>query len=273
MDNSGSGNSENENTQNTEVGGNNSSYTNNSVYKGAAAANIPQAAAVFATKSCVSSTGFGIGGGNVYAGYGGLSWSHVGSEAVALTGTIEGADGEEIEVAYTIPELADMSAQERAEIVHDLSGSEAAKATCLMSNYQAQERALTKAYEQATKVAEINAKSNIAGQKISGYTQIKVEEVRQAGQAQTAAVEAQGRLAEIGMRHICNQAVTVVQTGQHTQQVVAETMAIARNKVSETQNGHELCGIRTNDVIDSLKSHTDNSKSVDVNFDQFDLNF
>lgn len=233
VDTSGSGNSENQNSQTTQVGGNNSSYTNNSVYKSGAAANIPQAAAIFATKSCVSSTSIGLGGGNVYAGYGGLSFSHVGSEAVSLVGTMD-VDGEEVKVAYSIPELADLSPADRAPIFAELRSGEQDKATCLMSNYIAKERALTKAYDQATKVAEINAEAHIAGKSIDAQANMYIEEVRAKGAVDKAKTEAIGEAFNQTVKHACNLGVTVVNAGEGKQSVVKETLAIRGQ-------GHENC--------------------------------
>tara|TARA_R110002126_G_scaffold291807_1_gene459635 strand:+ start:66697 stop:68319 length:1623 start_codon:yes stop_codon:yes gene_type:complete len=233
VDTSNSGNSENSNSQNTEVGGNNSSYTNNSTYKSGAAANIPQAAAIFATKSCVSSTSVGLGGGNVYAGYGGLSFSHVGSEAVSLVGEMT-VNGEVVDVAYTIPELADLSPVDRAPIFTELRKSEQEKATCLMGNYIAQERALTKAYKQATGVAQINAEAHTSGIAINAQANMYIEEVRAKGAIDHAKTEAIGAAFNQTVKHACNLGATVINTGNGKQDVVAGTVAIRGQ-------GHENC--------------------------------
>lgn len=233
VDTSNSGNSENSNSQNTEVGGNNSSYTNNSTYKSGAAANIPQAAAIFATKSCVSSTSVGIGGGNVYAGYGGLSFSHVGSEAVSLVGEMT-IDGEKVDVAYTIPELADLSPVDRAPIFTELRKGEQEKATCLMGNYIAQERALTKAYEQATGVANINADAHTSGIAINAQANMYIAEIQAKGAVDVAKTTAIGEAFNQTVKHACVLGVTVINTGDNKQAVVKETLPLRGQ-------GHENC--------------------------------
>jgi hypothetical protein len=233
VDTSNSGNSKNSNSQNTEVGGNNSSYTNNSVYKSGAAANIPQAAAIFATKSCVSSTSVGLGGGNVYAGYGGLSFSHVGSEAVSLVGEMT-VNGEVVDVAYTIPELADLSPVERAPIFNELRKGEQAKATCLMGNYIAQERALTKAYEQATGVANINADAHTSGIAINAQANMYIAEVQAKGAVDVAKTQAIGEAFNQTVKHACNLGITKIKVGANKEAIVEETRAIRGQ-------GHENC--------------------------------
>ena len=233
VDNSGSGNSQNQNTQNTSVGGNNSSYTNNSVYKAGAAANIPQAAAILATKQCSSSFSFGAGGGNVYAGYGGLSFGFVGSEAVALTGKMK-VDGETVEVAYTIPELADLAPTERAPVFANLRKGEQEKATCLMGNYIAQERSLQKAYDQATKVAEINANAHTTSTSINAQANMYIAEVQANSAVQVEQTRAIGQAFNQTVTHSCNLKPTVIQDGANKQAVVKETLAIRGQ-------GHENC--------------------------------
>lgn len=233
VDTSNSGNSENSNSQNTEVGGNNSSYTNNSTYKSGAAANIPQAAAIFATKSCVSSTSVGIGGGNVYAGYGGLSFSHVGSEAVSLVGEMT-IDGEKVDVAYTIPELADLSPVDRAPIFTELRKGEQEKATCLMGNYIAQERALTKAYEQATGVANINADAHTSGIAINAQANMYIAEVQAKGAVDVAKTQAVGEAFNQTVKHACNLGITKIKVGANKEAIVEETRAMRGE-------GHENC--------------------------------
>lgn len=233
VDTSNSGNSQNANSQNTEVGGNNSSYTNNSVYKSGAAANIPQAAAIFATKSCVSSTSIGLGGGNVYAGYGGLSFSHVGSEAVSLVGEMT-VNGEKVDVAYTIPELADLDAVERAPIFKELRKGEQAKATCLMGNYIAQERALTKAYEQATGVAKINADAHTSGIAINAQANMYIAEVQAKGAVDVVKTQAIGEAFNQTVKHACNLGITKIQVGANKEAIVEETRAMRGE-------GHENC--------------------------------
>lgn len=284
LDNSGSGNSQQEQAQSindsgnatstnalgqsTNVAGNNSSYS--SVTEIGAATNIPQAAAIFSTKACKSSFGLGAAGGETHAGYGGFSFNYVGSEAVALTGSVE-IGGEQVEVAYTIPELADKNPQERAEIFENLSGSDQELATCLMGEYQQKQRALTQAYDQALDVARLNAQTQIVGKKIDGYTDIMVETIKANAGVDREIVRQNGEIAQIGMKHKCNQSGLIVKTGEHTEEVVAETLAIPRDKLKEGFSGHEDCGIRTAGAMKNIDAHERRPITVDVNYNQFDL--
>jgi hypothetical protein len=229
VDTSGSGNSD------VDVGGNNSSYT--SYNKSGAATNIPQAAAIMVTKNCVSSLNVGIGGGNVYAGYGGLSFAYVGSGAVELKGMVtvgEGADAKQVEANYTIPELADLKAHERTPIFDTLRGDDPELATCLMGNYIAQERSLTKAYEQATKVANINADAHVNGIVIQAEAKMFIAALDAKNKIDVQRIITLGEAFNTGVDHLCLANVVLRADGKDKQAVVKETMPLRGA-------GHESC--------------------------------
>jgi hypothetical protein len=232
LNNSNSGNSKNKNTQNTSVGGNNSSYTN--YHKSGAATNIPQAAAILATKNCVSSLNVGFGLGEVYAGYGGLSFAYVGSGAVELKGTVLDDTGNEVAANYTIPELADLAPQKRTPIFDTLRGSDPELATCLMGNYIAQERSLTKAYDQATKVANINADAHVNGIVIQAEAKMFIASLQAKNNIDVQRIVTLGEAFNAGVRHFCGLEAVVLNQADGSQIIHKDTLPIR-------EEGHESC--------------------------------
>jgi hypothetical protein len=231
VDTSNSGNSKNKNTQNTNVGGNNSSYS--SYNKSGAAANIPQAAAILATKSCVSSLSVGIGGGNVYAGYGGLSFAYVGSGAVELEGTVM-VDGKKVKANYTIPELANLDVDKRTPIFATLRGDDPELATCLMGNVIEKERFLTKAYEQATDVANINAGAHTTGLAIQAQAKVFIAQLEAKTKLDAIKIEALGEAFNTGVKHICLANIVKYKTGEHKEKIFDRSAPLRGE-------GHESC--------------------------------
>ena len=119
-----------------------------------------------AVKKCVDSNAFGIGGGDVFGNYGGLSFSHVDTAGVASE--------------FTPKEIREMSPAQREDVMDGMSHSNQETLSCLMDEWDrleavhAQQLALTNAQglhqtaivtiqgETAKSVARINAAKEIA---------------------------------------------------------------------------------------------------------------
>lgn len=66
----------------------------------------------------------------------------------------------------------------------------------------------------------------------------------------------------------------MIQIGEHKQEIHPDTLAIGRDKVSENENGHELCGTYMNRALDKLDSFSNKDrKPIEANFEQFTPNF
>lgn len=220
-------------------GNNNIDASDHSIYKFGAASNIPSAAAIFATKECTSSSSFGIGGGTVYSGYAGISFSYVPSGALELKATTENGK----EASYTIVEFANFDPEQRAEITSAMSFENANLASCLASNYAKQESVLTKAYKQAIEVARLR-----------GQVDMYLGELEAKKAKDVAQIENAGNNLGIAMKHFCAEAV-----GQHPVTVPSGNTQNEANRNKDTEHaacfkiGKQLADILTNNTAAPTK--------------------
>lgn len=150
--------------------------SNHTQFKAGAATNVPSAAGIFALKNCVSSISIGLGGGNVYAGYGGLSFSFTGSGALAISFDENGK-----KKTITTNELAMMNAEDRAKALTSLSADDQEKAMCIASQFQGEMIRETARLEAEYKVAIARNRTDEYLAELRAKVAVELEAMRQAG--------------------------------------------------------------------------------------------
>jgi hypothetical protein len=175
-------------------------------------------AQVNVVRECVPSRALGTSLGDVFGNYGGISFSSVPGEGVKING------------GYTVKELHELSRDDRAAIMGEMSSRGQEVVTCLMDRWD-----------------RINAKFS---------HELEVELIKNQGDAKVEAIRQAGQVAVIGQKHECNQAVEFEKKIDENGRVVSTDVVddtLAYN-VPGTDDEHGECAKNTTKALDFILS-------------------
>ncbi len=193
-------------TSTAQNGGN--TLTTNSHFQGGAMTGAPGMGFLMAPDRCAGAFGISVGGGAPFVGSGGIGFQKIDVAGVNLGN------------GYTLVEYLYAPREQRAEISRDLSGGDKDKLNCLTNAWEMQEAA----YEAQERIEKIRSNANIRIETIRSNTQRALP----------------------GIRHFCNESVTLDGRGR----AIPETLALRKS-------GHENCEGATWDAIHKINEASD----------------